>query len=277
LSRALAGESVTDVEIEWPADAGPQRAQLSAFPVRQEGQVVAVVVLASEGSAGGQRETLGIVGHDLRNPLAAIRMTAQLLIKGDEMPTDRRVTLGKRILTSSTRMDSIVKSLLDYARARAGALVKLERESTDLATLARRVIEEHTANITGRSIELRTEGDLNGQWDVGRVEQILGQLISNALRHGDEGASTLTLKGGAERVDITMESRGPAIPGDLLARIFDPFQIGPRPPGTPRRSIGLGLFVVKELASAHGGTVGVEARQGGNRFTVTLPRSVTPA
>ena len=277
LRRALAGE-VASVDAEWPADAGPQRAQLSALPVRHEGAVVAAVVVATEGSAGaGQRETLGIVGHDLRNPLAAIRMTAQLLTKADEMATERRITLGKRILSSSARMDSIVKSLVDYARAKAGALVRVDREPVDLAVLAARVIEEVTANITGRSIQLRTEGDLTGTWDTGRLEQILGQLLSNALRHGDEGVSVLALRGTVDQVEIIMESRGPAISAELLPRLFDPFQIGPRPPGTPRRSIGLGLFVVKELVAAHGGKVAAESHDAVTRFTVTLPKSVTPA
>jgi signal transduction histidine kinase len=277
--RALAGESGLAVDAEWPTDAGPQRAHLSALPIHHEGKVVAAVVIATDASVGaGQRETLGIVGHDLRNPLAAIRMTAQLLTKPDEMAAERRITLGKRILTSSTRMDSIVKSLLDYARAKAGALVRLDREPVDLAALAARVVEESTANVTGRSIELRTEGDVKGQWDPGRLEQILGHLISNALRHGDEGTSVLTLKGAGDQVQIAIHSPGPAIPADLLPRLFDPFQIGPRAPGTPRRSIGLGLFVVKELVAAHDGVVSVESSDGaGTRFTVTLPRSVTPS
>jgi signal transduction histidine kinase len=277
VKRALDGEADLETDAEWSTDAGQQRVHLAAIPVRNESKVVAVVVIASDGGAGaGQRETLGIVGHDLRNPLAAIRMTAQLLTKPDEMPTERRITLGKRILTSSTRMDSIVKSLLDYARAKAGALVKLEREPIDLSALAARVIEELTVNVTGRSIELRAEGDLSGQWDAGRLEQVLGHLISNALRHGDEGTSVLTLKGKPDRVEISIHSRGPAIPADLLPRLFDPFQIGPRPAGTPRRSIGLGLFIVKELVNAHDGQVSVESSDGaGTRFTVTLPRVVT--
>jgi signal transduction histidine kinase len=274
--RALAGASDLEAEAEWATDAGSQRVHLAAVPIRQGSKVVAVVVLASDSGAGaGQRETLGIVGHDLRNPLAAIRMTAQLLTKPDEMPTERRITLGKRILTSSSRMDSIVKSLLDYARAKAGALVKLERETVDLAALAARIIEEQTTNITGRSIELRSDGDVTGQWDPGRLEQILAHLLSNALRHGEEGTSVLTLKGNADQVEMTIHSRGPAIPADIRAHLFDPFQVGPRPAGTPRRSIGLGLFVVKELVSAHGGEVSVESDGGGTRFIVTLPKAVT--
>jgi signal transduction histidine kinase len=279
-ARAQAGDATVAADTEVPGPGSSHRVQVTAVPVRDGAKVTGVVVLVVDGSGeAGQRETLGIVGHDLRNPLAAIRMTAQLLSKPDDMAGERRMTLAKRILTSSTRMDAIVKGLLDYARARAGALVRLEREKVDLAALAARVIEEQTANTTGRSVELRTVGDLTGEWDVGRLEQVLGQLISNALRHGADGASVLTLRGEApDRVDLVVHNRGPAIPPELLPRVFDPFQVGPRPDGTPRRSIGLGLFVVKELVAAHGGSVRVESSDaGGTEFTVSLPRAAAAA
>jgi signal transduction histidine kinase len=276
LARARAGEAVVNVEVEWPAEVSPHRAHATAVPARQAGGKVGgvVLMLVDASVESGQRETMGIVGHDLRNPLAAIRMTAQLLSKPDEMAPERRMTLAKRILTSSIRMDSIVKSLLDYARAKAGALVRLEREPVDLGALAARVIEEHSANVTGRTVELRTVGDLTGQWDPGRLEQIVGHLVANALRHGADGASTLTIDGSSpDRVILQSHNNGPAIPSELLPRIFEPFQIGPRPEGTPRRSIGLGLFVVKELANAHGGGVAAQSSEGsGTEFTVTLPR-----
>ena len=279
LARALTGQTVSGAEAEWPTDAGPQHVQIAAIPVRKEGQVTGALLVVTDTTPGaGERETLGIVGHDLRNPLAAIRMTAQLLGKPDEMTFERRQVLSKRILTSSTRMDAIVKSLLDFAKAKAGALVKLEREPVDLAALAARVIEEQTANLTGRSIDLRSTGDVTGEWDPGRLEQIIGQLVSNAVRHGTDGVSVMTLTGRGEDVEIAIQSGGPPLPADLLAHVFDPFQIGPRPAGTPRRSIGLGLFVVKELATAHGGSVDVQSSEaGGTRFSVILPRAVTSA
>jgi signal transduction histidine kinase len=274
LARAGAGETVIGAEAEWATEAGPLRVHVSVIPVRAAGQITGMIALVTDASGeAGQRETMGIVGHDLRNPLAAIRMTAQLLAKPDEMAPERRHTLAKRILTSSTRMDSIVKGLLDYARAKAGALVRLERESVDLAALVTRVIEEHTANLTGRSVVLRVEGDVTGQWDPARLEQVVGHLVSNALRHGAEGESQVTLRGTADSVEIVVANQGPAISPELLPRVFDPFQIGPRPPGTPRRNIGLGLFVVKELTTAHGGAVSARSDDRGTEFRVELPRN----
>jgi signal transduction histidine kinase len=281
LARAQRGEAVIGAEVELPADSAPLRLHVSMIPIRSGATVTGVAAVVSDGSAeAGQRETLGIVGHDLRNPLAAIRMTAQLLGKGDDMPAERRLTLSKRILTSSIRMDGIVKSLLDYARARAGAPVRLEREPMDLGVLAARVVAEQTANVTGRSVDLQTSGDLRGRWDPDRLEQIVGHLVGNALRHGSGPLARVTVDGtAATHVLLTVRNESePPIPPALLGRIFDPFQVGPRPPDTPRRSIGLGLFVVKQLTQAHGGQVSAESSEAGTQFQVSLPRdAVTPA
>jgi signal transduction histidine kinase len=202
-------------------------------------------------------------------------MTAQLLNRGDDMPSERRLTLSKRILTSSGRMDSIVKGLLDYARARAGALVRLERELADLAALTARVVEDQEVVFPSRVIKQDVTGNTTGQWDPARLEQIVTNLISNALRHGaPETPVVVQIDGSAtDAVEMAVHNHGPIIPPDLLAHIFEPFQIGPRPEGTPRRSIGLGLFIVKEFVTAHGGSVGVESKaDAGTRFTVRLPR-----
>jgi signal transduction histidine kinase len=280
LARARSGETLIAAEIELASVGAPVRAHVSLIPIRNGATVTGVVAIVVDTSAeAGQRETMGIVGHDLRNPLAAIRMTAQLLGKTDEMTTERRLTLSNRILTSSSRMDAILRGLLDYAKTRAGVLVRLERESVDLGAMARRVGDEQAAYVNGRSVELRASGDLVGRWDAGRLEQILGQLIGNALRHGTGTTAQVAIDGTAPgEVRVTVTSEGPAIPPEVLGRIFDPFQIGPRPPNTPRRSIGLGLFVAKVLTQAHSGQVSVESTDAGTAFRLSLPRdAVTPA
>src|SRR5207248_1403377 len=105
-------------------------------------------------------------------------MTAQLLAKAGDLTPERRTTLAARILTSCGRMDSIVKGLLDYARASAGALVRLEREPVDLGALARRVIDEQQIMFPGRAVELATNGDVTGRWDPGRLDQIVANMVS---------------------------------------------------------------------------------------------------
>jgi signal transduction histidine kinase len=306
VARALAGEVATAVAV-WPRPATPggktpQRLEVSAHPARDAGGAVVGGVLivgpappaaASAPAAAGasappsppaegesiQREVLGIVGHDLRNPLAAIRMTAQLLGRSDEMAGERRITLANRILTSSTRMDSIVRSLLDYARTRGGAIVRLTREAVDLGALVRRVIEEQEVAFPGRSIRFESAGDLSGQWDPGRIEQIVANLVSNALRHGDDTAPVdVRLDGTAPgEVRLAVHNQGPTISAEELPQLFDAFHIGPRPEGAPRRNIGLGLFIVKELVAAHGGSASARSTDAdGTTFAVVLPRTPPP-
>jgi signal transduction histidine kinase len=289
--RALAGEVTSGEERTLRASGSPpeapaQTVRVSALPLRDaSGAVVGGILVLKPviDAESGIREVLGVVGHDLRNPLAAIRMTAQLLLRNDEMPTERRVTLAQRLMTSSARMDSMVKSLLDYARSRAGAVVKLEREQVDLGELCKRVVSEQEHAHPGRGADVQIQGDPSGRWDTGRLEQIVAHLVANAFRHGADMARARVEVDGraAGEVALSVHNAGPAIPPSLLERLFDPFEIGPRPPGTPRRQIGLGLFVVRELVSAHDGSVSLTSTEvEGTRVVVRLPRAapgVTPA
>jgi signal transduction histidine kinase len=280
--RALAGEVVSGEERALRAsgtpEAPPQRVLASAMPLR-EGTVIlgGILVLRPVIDAeAGIREILGVVGHDLRNPLAAIRMTAQLLLRGDDMPTERRITLAGRLMTSSARMDSMVKSLLDYARSRAGAVVKLTREPVDLEELVKRIVAEQEHAHPGRGADVHSQGAVSGSWDPGRLEQIVGHLVANAFRHGAETPrARVEIDGRSSgEVLLAIQNGGPAIAPSVLEHLFNPFEIGPRPPGTPRRQIGLGLFVVRELVEAHGGSVSVTSTDiEGTRFLLRLPRS----
>jgi signal transduction histidine kinase len=278
--RVLEGEEVVGENLLLsPAGRQPRQVRVSALLLRASGEPSgAVLLLVASGSAeaGDIREILGVVGHDLRNPLAAMRMTAQLLGKPQEMTSERRGTLAKRILTSSGRMEAIVRGLLDYARASAGAIVNLQREAVDLAALTERVIEEQEHAHAGRSAERRVSGNPSGNWDPGRLEQVVAHLVGNAFRHGAESPRpVVSIDGTApDRVRLAVENHGQTIAPELLARIFQPFSIAPRPPGTPRRQIGLGLFVVHEMVSAHGGSVsGSSSAKEGTRFEVSLPRA----
>jgi signal transduction histidine kinase len=253
--------------------------RVSVLPLRAIGEasggILMIVASAPAELDTGAKEILGVVGHDLRNPLAAMRMTAQLLGKADEMASERRVTLSRRLLTSSARMDAIVRSLLDYSRAAAGAVVRLQCERVDLAELAARVIEDQELAHAGRTAERRVAGDATGNWDPGRLEQVVAHLVGNAFRHGAATPHPVVSVEGtaADRVHLVVHNHGAAMSPDLLGRMFHPFSTGPRPPGTPRRQIGLGLFVVHEMVTAHGGSVsGTSSTEDGTRFEVILPR-----
>jgi signal transduction histidine kinase len=276
-ARALAGTPVFAETLTLsPPGGATRRVTVSAVPL-PDGAGVVVLAVPAQGldAAPSSREIFGVVAHDLRNPLAAIRMTAQLLGRPDEMAADRRVTLAKRLLSSATRMDAIVRNLLDYARASAGGVVQLNREAVDLAELTRRVVGEQEQFNPGRTLQQSVTGDTAGHWDPGRLEQVVGHLVANAFRHGaDTPVPVLAIDGTApDRVTLTIRNHGPAMSPELMARAFQPFTVAPPPPGTPRRHIGLGLFVVHQMVAAHGGSVrGTSSDAAGTKFRVELPR-----
>jgi signal transduction histidine kinase len=292
IARALAGQPVTAEPLRVVSGDVQREVIVTALPVRtagaKQGPIVGGLLLLVDASARRraeilQREVMGVVGHDLRNPLAAIRMTAQLMGKPDEMTTERRVTLAKRVVTSSGRMDALVRTLLDFARAHDGALVRLDRAELDLAALVHRVVEEQQQAFPGRPIQEELRGGLKpgdpllGNWDATRIEQIVTALVTNALRYGDEGPVTVTLESAANEARLSVHNSGPSIPAEVLPRLFEPFELAPRAPGAPRRSIGLGLFIVNRFVTAHGGTVtGQSSETGGTKFTVVLPRNPPP-
>jgi PAS domain S-box-containing protein len=277
LARALQGDAVerTDYVVLAP-NGTPRRLRLSAFPVGGEptkaGGVVITVSDAEEGGDALQKDVLGIVGHDLRNPLSAIRMTAQLLARPTPVADERRRELAERILSSSKRMDNIVGALLDYARAKIGAALQLGRGPVDLEALVRRLAGEQEATAQGRSIGVEVRGDAQGSWDAARLEQVVQNLLANAVVHGEPGTPISVVVDGTapDRVELSVHNQGPPIPPELQVVIFEPFKTG-RPSG--RRGLGLGLYIAKHLVEAHGGTLSVRSADAdGTRFSVALPR-----
>jgi PAS domain S-box-containing protein len=212
---------------------------------------------------------IGILGHDLRTPLHSMRMAADLLVRrGALAPNDAKVV--QRVTSSARRMSVMVDDLLDFARARLGGGIPIEPHPMDVAALCRSVIEEHEAARPGRVITLGVEGDAVGDWDADRLVQALANLLDNALTHGAIDAPvTVTVEDLGERVRVAVHNQGRAIPSVMMAHIFDPFVRG----DGVRRSTGLGLYIVRQIALAHGGVVTVESSdQGGTTFAMVLPR-----
>jgi phosphoserine phosphatase RsbU/P len=224
-----------------------------------------------------RQQVLGVVTHDLRNPLSALRMTTSLLAKPAEMPSARRIQLAERMLGTIGRMEGMVSTLLEYARAEAGVSIRLAREPIDLEASCARVRKELDVLFPGRAVAQRTAGagSLVGQWDGSRIERVLNNLLSNALKHGrDDAPVELVLDGSAPNaVTVTVTNQGTPIDPELLPKIFEPFTVGPLGQDGRRRSVGLGLFIVRYLVAAHGGAVTVRSTAlEGTTFAVTLPR-----
>ena len=217
---------------------------------------------------------LGVLGHDLRNPLGAIMMGASLMMsqEGADWPHMRTAS---RILKSGTRMDGMIRDLLDFTRSRLGGGIPVVRADIDLETISRQTVDEITAFHPSCVVNFRAHGDVRGQWDGGRIAQALSNLVGNAYQHGLKGAPLdVTVRGDRDVVLLTVHNKGRAIPKSQLRAIFDPFrQLDPaHAKSCELRSAGLGLYIAQAIVTAHGGTIEVESGKSGTTFTICLPR-----
>jgi PAS domain S-box-containing protein len=220
-----------------------------------------------------RERVLGIIGHDLLNPLSAILMAASALRDDPSMPGRH----ANRILNSAHRIESIISDLLDLTQARVGGGIAITRAPTDAHALCRRILEELQAVNPGREIRFTPKGEADGPWDADRLEQVVSNLVSNALQYGPPGtAIDVDSRGTATDWTFSVHNSGDPIPPDVLPHIFDPFKRGRAvaEASRGRRNLGLGLFIARELVLAHQGTIEVTSSAGaGTRFVVRLPRA----
>jgi len=215
------------------------------------------------------RETfIGVLGHDLRNPLGSIVMSAGTLLQHQNLDDHDTAAVG-RILRGAQRMSRMITQLLDLTRARLGGGIPIERKPTDLGDLCRGVAEEFEP-----SVELQLEGDLTGTWDADRLAEVLSNLVGNAIEYATRGTA-VEVRAHGEKAEVVVEviDQGPPIPPDVLPFIFEPFRRAQGHKKSAAGNLGLGLFIAHELVLAHGGTLEVRSAEGATTFTVRLPRS----
>jgi len=216
---------------------------------------------------------LGMVGHDLRNPLNAIVIGAQALAL--QPLTEKQRAIVARIARSTQRLDWMVNDLLDFARRRLGGSMPVALEQADLAALVHEVIDEVRSTHDGSEIQFAAEGDLSGSWDPQRIKQMLTNLLLNAIEHGDGHKITVTASGDRDTVLLAVHNDGPPIAKEMIPTIFDPLVRGDDPV-SKRTGLGLGLFIVREIVSVHRGTITVESSDDqGTTFSVRLPRTIS--
>jgi PAS domain S-box-containing protein len=216
---------------------------------------------------------MGVLAHDLRAPLSAVMTAAQVIRMRPETASDpRNVRALDRIVASGERMSRMIEQLLDFTRLRIGNGLALQIRDGDLQAVVRLVVDELQQASAQSSIAVQRTGDLIGSWDPDRLGQVFSNLIGNALQHGADQHVRVTLDGSSEdRVQVQIQNAG-AIPADLLPRVFEPMTGSKRRP-EKARGLGLGLFITKEIVTAHGGQVAVSSAEAeGTTFTVTLPR-----
>lgn len=213
---------------------------------------------------------LRIASHELRSPVTALRATAQLLTLDPSVASDpeRRQLLHERIERQSERLARLVAQLLDSTRLQAEAL-PLEREDMDLTALAREVADE-----AGARVQLVAAQPVRGHWDRSRVEQVLNNLLSNALQYSSADTPVvLSVSDGGGHARIEVSDRGSGLTGDQLAQLFTPFYRPSHSSGRHKGGMGLGLHITSEIVRRHGGTIRVESQPDvGSTFTVELPR-----
>jgi signal transduction histidine kinase len=220
---------------------------------------------------------LAILGHDLRSPLQAVTMSADLLSHRTGLDEKAR-SYVTRIKNSTRHMGAMVSDLLEFVRSRLGASLPIERKSMDLGLACREAIDEACASKPDSHPRLTVEGDAVGHWDRSRIDQLLQNLIGNALQHGQgEEEVTVKVSGEQDHVQLMVHNLGDPISEDAIGSIFDPLVRSiseDKMPRGPSTSLGLGLFIVKEVVNAHGGSITVTSNVGdGTTFTVVLPKN----
>ncbi len=219
---------------------------------------------------------LAILGHDLRAPLQAVSMSTELLLRKAKLEGDA-LTCAVNIKHGARHMAAMVGDLLELVRSRLGKSLPIERAPMDLADAAHAAIAEACAGNPECDPTVHVKGDTRGAWDAGRVSQLLQNLVGNALQHGlNKRDVTVTLTGEPDTVRLTVHNYGAPIPEEAIGTIFDPLvRSADEQLGQPSTSLGLGLFIVKEVVDAHGGTIEVSSSEAeGTLFTVVLPRKV---
>ena len=212
-----------------------------------------------------------VLGHDLRSPLSAILSAAAAIqMRSDDAMVQEAAA---RTLASGRRMRRMIDDMLDLSRARLGSGIPIQPEPVDLRALVRRVVREHLTAHPERTITVEDVGNLSGVWDPVRLAQLASNLIGNAIQHGERDGEIQVQLDGSQPQQVSFSVANPgSIPSSIMPHLFDPFA-GVQ---DPNRSggLGLGLYIVRQIAQAHHGSVAVRSDDGAHTvFTVQLPRT----
>jgi len=216
---------------------------------------------------------VGIIGHDLRNPLSAIVNGARVL--EPQLTDEKQLRTLRRMTAAGQRMTDMIEQLLDLTRARLAGGVGFVRvrNALDVAALVRRTVDELAGAHPQREVAVSVRGDCASTGDAQRLLQLFSNLVANALIHGAPGTPVaVSVDGLGEEIVVRVANAG-AIPDDVVPRLFDPF--GGRASGDAGVSggLGLGLYISQQIAAAHGGSIEVASNESdGTAFTVRLPR-----
>jgi PAS domain S-box-containing protein len=286
LQRSLRGEGVTDEELLIGEAGGVQVPVLvSSQPVRDSaGRVVGAVEVLQDITAikeleRTREEWTSVIAHDLRQPVAAISFYAQALAATRDDQLERVQQRATTIVDATRRLDRMIADLLDVSRLGAGQL-RIEPVPTDFGHLVRRVIAELQESGENQDLRIHAPGAMpTVQADPGRLEQVIVNLVSNAMKYGTPGTPvSIDIAHKAGTVEVSVTNEGPGIPEEEVSRLFSRFYRAHAARASGVAGLGLGLYITRELVRAHGGRISVESKPGRTttfRFTVPTVGSPT--
>lgn len=216
-----------------------------------------------------RNELLDILGHDLRNPLGAIIMSATLLTTSETM-SDKEIRIATRIVNSSKRIHRMIDYLLDLTRIKQGKSLPITTSMTDIEMSCRLVVAELALTYPNRIIKFSAEGNLHGRWDGDRMMQVISNLVGNALQHSTEEVDVKAYEEKDHSVTVEVHNSGPPIPQHLMKTMFERMITDE---ATLSSGLGLGLYIAREIVDAHKGCITVNSSpETGTTFMVRLPR-----
>jgi signal transduction histidine kinase len=236
--------------------AGMLESKLSPEPLRL------VPVLETEST---RDRFSAVLGHDLRNPLNAITMSARLLLQRGGLATPQARDVS-RIQSSAARIQELVDGVLDYTRARFSMGFPIKPVPADMGEIVASTVDEIRAAHPERAIGYDVRGDTRGVWDPARVTQVVSNLVANAVEHGRDPLA-VGVTGAGDAVIVSVSNRGAPISAAKMATLFEPFRRGDASKG-----IGLGLFIAREIVRSHGATIELASTHEETVFTTRWPR-----
>jgi sigma-B regulation protein RsbU (phosphoserine phosphatase) len=229
--------------------------------------------VAAEDRVRFSEQMIGIVSHDLRNPLTAIKMGMQML-RSDDHSLSRRQRIAQHMDKSVDRAGRLVQDLLDFTQAKIGSGLTVSLRSVDVHQVVSDAVGELRLAFPDRAIAHVREGDGPSSADADRLAQLLGNVVGNAMAYGaTTSAVTVASHVGSDTFTIEVHNAGAPIPPELLPVLFEPMTRGTAQ-GGEQRSVGLGLFIVREIMRAHRGQVTVTSSlEEGTIFRASFPRT----
>jgi PAS domain S-box-containing protein len=221
----------------------------------------------AERMASYAKRMVGVVGHDLRAPLSVIMAAANMIEATSAEPTTKKSV--DRLKRGASRAARMIDDLLDYTRVELGGGIPIDRAECDLGDQIASLVEQTASAHRDQRFELDVSGDLSGRFDAARIVQAVGNLLENAATHASHAEPVqVRVRGGEDDVRIEVENGGDAFDGTDLSSLFLPFQKSSR-----RKGLGLGLYIVRQIATGHGGTAELHpGSRGGLRAEIVVPK-----